>query len=159
MGTACSCPNSVQRHVASMAELVLNLFWIALALPAYWLWRRQSHCVPGSWRISSWQCILVLGCILMLLFPVVSATDDLHFIRPESEELSRTRRVARAAASDRVVNWTGAVGPQPAVLLAASITTPSASDSFLATTVSPLLPIERALTCFGTRAPPVVFSL
>ena len=159
MGTACSCPNSVQRHVASMAELVLNLFWIALALPAYWLWRRQSHCVPGSWRISSWQCILVLGCILMLLFPVVSATDDLHFIRPESEELSRTRRVARAAANDRIVNWVGAGAPQPAILLASSSTATTTSDSFLAIAVNPLLPVGRSLICFGTRAPPAALSL
>jgi hypothetical protein len=69
-------------------ELFLNLLWLLLALPAYCLWRdsRDSRRNGGP---SPLQCLLALGCVLVLLFPVVSATDDLHAMRAEMEESSK----------------------------------------------------------------------
>ena len=66
-------------------ELLLNLAWLLLALPAYWLWRDCAG-MSGRRRPSSFQCLLALGCLLVILFPVVSATDDLHAMRSEMEE-------------------------------------------------------------------------
>ena len=67
-------------------ELLLNLIWLLLALPAFWVWRIAEN-RPGTNKQSR-HCWLTLACILVLLFPVVSATDDLQAMRPEMEEAS-----------------------------------------------------------------------
>jgi len=77
-------------------ELLLNLAWLLLALPAYWLWRR------GTRRFSSLQCLLALGCMLVLLFPVISASDDLHAMRSEMEDSSVSKRAMRQAVAIRI---------------------------------------------------------
>jgi hypothetical protein len=77
-------------------ELVLNLFWLSLLLPAYLLWR-QRKLLNGSSRLAKkpvaalvFAC--VVGCAIVLLFPVISASDDLHAMRPEMEESERAFR-------------------------------------------------------------------
>jgi len=65
-------------------ELLLNLAWMLLAVPAYWLWRRDARSRMAR-RITALQCLLALGCVLVLLFPVISASDDLHAMRAEME--------------------------------------------------------------------------
>lgn len=72
-------------------ELLLNLAWLLLALPAYWLWRHARSLPPGR-RFTSFQCLLALGCMLVVLFPVISATDDLHAMRTEMEESPAGKR-------------------------------------------------------------------
>jgi hypothetical protein len=64
-------------------ELLLNLIWLLLIVPAFLLWKssRRAAGIPQA----SLQ-VLALACILALLFPVVSATDDIQAMRPESEE-------------------------------------------------------------------------
>jgi len=64
-------------------ELLLNIAWLLLALPAYWLWRTATR-GPKARRSSS--VLVVLGCTLAILFPVVSASDDIQAMRPEMEE-------------------------------------------------------------------------
>jgi hypothetical protein len=82
-------------------ELLLNLVWLLLALPAWWLWRGRRS--AGSF--SSWQCLLALGCLLVILFPVVSATDDLRAMRAEMEESPASKRSVRQAANDKPSVW------------------------------------------------------
>jgi hypothetical protein len=72
-------------------ELLLNLAWLLMAVPAYWLWRRASTLPPGR-RFTSFQCLLALGCMLVILFPVISATDDLRAMRTEMEESPASKR-------------------------------------------------------------------
>jgi hypothetical protein len=69
-------------------ELFLNLCWLALLLPAYALWRRRI----SSDRSTSLVFICTLGCVLVLLFPVISASDDLHAIGQAMEESKRSLR-------------------------------------------------------------------
>jgi len=142
-----------------MVELVLNLFLIALALPAYWLWQRQEHTVYSSRRISSYQCVVVLGCILMLLFPVVSATDDLHFIRPESEESSRTRRALKVASTDRGVAGNLAVPSQPMRLGSTAVVALGGFDFFFVIGSHQPRPAGRASTPCCNRPPPAAALL
>jgi hypothetical protein len=84
-------------------ELFLNLCWLSLLLPAYLLWRqRTSSTASATSTRSSTQSsahhplifLCVLGCALVLLFPVISASDDLHAMRPEMEESERSFRHA-----------------------------------------------------------------
>jgi hypothetical protein len=79
-------------------ELLLNLAWLLLALPAYWLWR-DSRTVSRKFRPS--HSLLALACMLVVLFPVISATDDLHAMRAEMEESPSTKRNISQTSSDR----------------------------------------------------------
>src|SRR5579859_4382453 len=72
-------------------ELLLNLAWLLLALPAYWLWR-DSRLAHDGRRFASVQILLALGCMLVVLFPVISATDDLCAMRAEMEETPAGKR-------------------------------------------------------------------
>lgn len=82
-------------------ELLLNLAWLLLALPAFWLWR-GSKTATGGRRSTALQCVLALGCVLVILFPVVSATDDLRAMRNEMEESPANKRTTRVASQDKV---------------------------------------------------------
>jgi hypothetical protein len=75
-------------------ELFLNLCWLSLLLPAWLLWRLRASAAISDRPVGSpAECPLVflcaLGCALVLLFPVISASDDLHAMRPEMEESER----------------------------------------------------------------------
>lgn len=80
-------------------ELLLNLAWLLLALPAYWLWR-DSRCAHGR-RFASIQILLTLGCMLVILFPVISASDDLVAMRAEMEESSSSKRSVCQKAGEK----------------------------------------------------------
>jgi hypothetical protein len=82
-------------------ELFLNLFWLTLAVPAVWLWRRDparsDTTQPWGWI----RPLMLLVCVLVLLFPVVSATDDLHMLQSEMDEPGLSKRVVRPCAGER----------------------------------------------------------
>jgi len=80
-----------------------------LVVPAFLVWRR----VRESPRHRCAQSMLVLACILALLFPVISATDDLHPIRAEMEESSPSKRIVKQSPGAGPAAWTH-VGKTPA---------------------------------------------
>jgi len=82
-------------------ELLLNLLWLTLAFPALWMWRHESVHPQNCRRFARVRPFLLFGCVLMLLFPVVSATDDLHALRQEMEESSPSKRMVRQVAGDK----------------------------------------------------------
>src|SRR5690348_4275263 len=96
-------------------ELFLNLGWLILVVPAIWLWQRE-RVSRKSRRLYS---VLSLGCILMLLFPVISATDDLYAISQETEESSSSpsKRTVTQAAGDKAPCWLGSLGTTPSQLI------------------------------------------
>ena len=81
-------------------EQLLNLAWLLLALPAYWLWRSSRYARTGQ-LLTSLQCLLSLACMLLILFPVVSATDDLHVMRAEMEESQTGKRSIGQSSDER----------------------------------------------------------
>lgn len=81
-------------------ELLLNLAWLLLALPAYWLWRDSRSAHDGR-RFASIQILLALGCMLVILFPVISASDDLQAMRSEMEETPASKRSACQKCGER----------------------------------------------------------
>jgi hypothetical protein len=80
-------------------EIALNIVWLLLLLPALWLYRRQqsNRFAPGS-RLARFAPLLTLGCVLVLLFPVISASDDLHATQFVTEDPGSQRRVKQLAA-------------------------------------------------------------
>ena len=57
-------------------ELLLNLVWLGLAVAC--AIALLSHVPEEKQTHSLWFAITALICIVVLLFPVVSMTDDLH---------------------------------------------------------------------------------
>lgn len=82
-------------------ELLLNLTWLLLAMPAYWLWRQRA----STRQLSSVQCLLALGCMLVILFPVISASDDLVAMRTEMEESPVSKRSLHQGGGDKTPIW------------------------------------------------------
>jgi len=117
-------------------ELLLNLAWLLLALPAYWLWRstRMSH---AERKFSSLQCFLALGCMLVVLFPVISATDDLRAMRTEMEESPASKRSLRQVTGDKASPWNSRLQTSPSIVGAViSFLSPGRPDSSLRTSPS-----------------------
>jgi hypothetical protein len=120
-------------------ELLLNLAWVLLALPAYWLWRRDAGSALAR-RFSSLQCLMALGCVLVLLFPVISASDDLHAMRAEMEDSAISKRTVRQAGSDKNSAWVNRLQSPPATVASAvwMAAQPIGLHDFFVTCLSPL---------------------
>src|SRR5271165_3130499 len=56
-------------------ELLLNLFWFAIAVGGFAGLARTQR---ASARNRDVKALLALSCVLVLLFPIISASDDLH---------------------------------------------------------------------------------
>ncbi len=69
-------------------ELLLNLIWLALAMGAFLVFlRRRPH--SGLDQLPHRRALFALACALLLLFPVVSASDDLHPTQALFEDANR----------------------------------------------------------------------
>jgi hypothetical protein len=133
-------------------ELLLNLVWVLMALPAYWLWRRDTDLRPAR-RVSSLQCLVALGCGLVLLFPVISATDDLHAMRAEMEESATGKRTVRQTGSEKNSAWVNRLQGPPAVVASAMwLVAPEVGR--LEVSVACLSPLARPGSFHAGRAPP-----
>jgi hypothetical protein len=132
-------------------ELLLNLAWLLLALPAYWLWR-SSRTAPASRKFTSLQCLLALGCLLVILFPVISATDDLLVLRSEMEESPVSKRSVRQASQEKVSSWK--LQSPPALIAAATSFAPNDKGRQPVLTLSVCAPPTPVIERTG-RAPPV----
>src|SRR5579872_4044984 len=102
-------------------ELLLNLLWLTLALPAMWMWRHRSVSAKDCRCLDRIRPIVLFGCVLVLLFPVVSATDDLHAMRQEIEESSPSKRMVKQAVVDKSLTRIMTAGPLPALIFPSSI--------------------------------------
>jgi len=77
-------------------EVFLNLCWLFLVVPALLTWRRQEQSSRQRGHVSLLR-LGALGCVLVLLFPVISASDDLHAVRQEMEESSSKLKAGASA--------------------------------------------------------------
>jgi hypothetical protein len=144
-------------------ELFLNLCWLSLLVPACLLWRQRISSdrsgddsgdgSPRSARglVGRHLVLLSLGCALVLLFPVISATDDLHAMRPEMEESERAFRHAGhcACALHALIH-----SSQPALPSSASLT-PAFEQVGTVLAFMPLRPGTFVDPEPASRAPPV----
>jgi hypothetical protein len=70
-------------------ELALNLAWVLLAALMFCLWWRYA---PQTGRDRRMQ-LVALAVLLLVLFPVISVTDDLQAAQNPAETNSCQRRV------------------------------------------------------------------
>lgn len=87
-------------------ETILNLIWFAITLVAIWLWRFRWSASRRNRRHSVRLEAVAMVCILALLFPVISLTDDLHPEVVPVDSISSKRNqcllAASSAQTDRV---------------------------------------------------------
>jgi hypothetical protein len=136
-------------------ELLLNLTWVLLAVPAYWLWRRDAGS-RAQRQASPVVCLLALGCVLVLLFPVISASDDLHAMRAEMEDSSISKRAVRQAGSDKSSAWVNRLQGPPAIVERTSLL-PAFEVRLFEGCVANVSPLSNPCALHAGRAPP--FSL
>jgi hypothetical protein len=135
-----------------MMELLLNIAWVLLALPAYWLWRRNAEDTRGC-GLKPLQCLLALGCVLVLLFPVISATDDLHAMRAEMEDSATSKRAVRQAGGEKNSAWVNRLqAPLAAVASSGWLALPEVRRYEFV--VSSVRPLARQSVLHAGRAPP-----
>jgi hypothetical protein len=135
-------------------ELLLNILWLMLALPAIWLWRRDPAYARSSRRLGYLCPVVLLGCILVLLFPVVSATDDLHAMGQEMEESSPSRRAVKPSGSDKSQSGLSGLGTFPAHVVYLSSVFPGNEACGHVLNRSTRLPEPAQLATNSSRAPP-----
>lgn len=133
-------------------ELLLNLTWLLLAMPAYWLWRSSKGAAEGR-RLTALQCLFSLACALVILFPVISATDDLCVMRAEIEESPSTKRSICHKSTQRICpgKWLG----QPSLALSSSFSVPADDAWHLPPTSARALTSAPAIERTGRAPPPL----
>lgn len=140
----------VQRPFESM-ELLLNIAWIMLALPAYWLCRKAN-----SRGLKPLPCVLTLSCVLVLLFPVISATDDLHAVRAEMEDSAVSKRAVRQSTGDKGSAWANRSHGAPALAASASWL-PMMHAGLFEPAINSVVRVSRPDILIPGRAPPFLF--
>ena len=80
-------------------ETFLNLVWFGVTLAALWLWRFRWTASRRSQRRDTWQEAVAIVCVLALLFPVISLTDDLHPEVMPADSISSKRNFCLLAAA------------------------------------------------------------
>ncbi len=77
-------------------EVLLNTIWLVLAIGGFLFWRPESvRGTPADRGHNRSFAILALASALVLLFPVISLTDDLHGEQATMEDSSRSVIKAR----------------------------------------------------------------
>jgi len=132
-------------------ELLLNLLWIAIALAAFsllWASRGLSSQLP---KVPYWKAVLALACVLALLFPVVSASDDLHPTQAVLEDA--TKRIQQAVAPFQHGPAASFTAMLPA-LLALYLMFALAGSQFLWPVARVVRALDREQTPHDGRSPP-----
>ncbi len=129
-------------------ELFLNFLWLLLFVPAWWVWRRNNR------NFSSLRCLLTLACALVILFPVISATDDLHAAPQAMEESSSSKRTLKHSHSGKVQHHF--YSPPAQVVLAAGALFPVREICARVQDAAVAFPATRRRGIVGERAPPSI---
>jgi hypothetical protein len=133
-------------------ELLLNLLWLTLALPAIWMWRHESVYARDCRRFDRIRPFVLFGCVLMLLFPVVSATDDLRAMRQEMEESSSSKKLVKQAVGDKSLTRLSTAGALPALIFPVWFGRDRVRGQVLVPPVRS--PEQRSIGKSSSRAPP-----
>lgn len=80
-------------------ETTLNLIWLLVTIAAIWLWRFRWSVSRENRRHTLRMESVAMVCVLALLFPVISLTDDLHPETVAVDAASGKRNACLIAAS------------------------------------------------------------
>ncbi len=135
-------------------EVLLNAIWLLVAIGAFLFWRPEKYRkTPTAHDRNTTFGILALACALVLLFPVISLTDDLNAEQVAMEDSSRTVMKARGLAQQ-------CLRAARVPFMAAVSTTPFSADPLHVFSGSVVL-VETRVLCLALisahdgRAPPL----
>jgi hypothetical protein len=132
-------------------ELLLNLIWLALALSTVAFYLRRRH-RSAEKQFRCYQPLLALACVLFLLFPVISASDDLHPAQAVVEDASK--RVQLAIAPLYLQQASAPASMLPAVLVLCLMSALAVLQGLPPVAMTPRL-LEGAIVALPGRAPPL----
>jgi hypothetical protein len=69
-------------------ELVLNFAWLLMCIVLIALWQHYGHKKPVHGATSRTIQLVALGVVLLILFPVISVSDDLMMAQSPAETVS-----------------------------------------------------------------------
>lgn len=126
-----------------------------LAVPAFWYWRHEPAYARNSRGIDRVRPFVLLGCALMLLFPVISATDDLQAMGQVMEERAPTERIIKQfAGGEKSHSHLSGDGTLPATLAYSLSLSPNHQICGLVLIHPVLLPEQTLPGGMSCRAPP-----
>jgi|SRR5579864_3745592 len=134
-------------------ELLLNLVWLLVVAVAIvsWLYHNRDR---STARPRVLLQMITLACILAVLFPAISATDDLHASQLAVEASDVARKVLMSmntVTSSGTVGWLHFL---PALLLLAMAVTPRRKFFTKVSQSRCMLPVAAQLSLLKSRAPP-----
>src|SRR5271166_3951080 len=136
-------------------ELLLNLIWLTLAVGAFIAFARGQRVSARMAQAAYYRSLVALACVAVLLFPIVSASDDLHPTQAVVEEASK--RVQLAVAPLHLLRTSPAQLMLPAILALWLVCALVVLQSFrpLASTACVL---DGAIIPAAGRAPPSCYN-
>ena len=137
-------------------ELLLNTFWLVIAAGALGVWIRRWR--RGAKRQDLPLQLFALGCVLVLLLPVISVTDDLHATTLAVEASGFSRKILKSITpSGALVHpWRPVI---PVVLLLALFSAAARKLVGAAIEQRVLLSVTGFIHPVDGRAPPTVLLL
>ena len=137
-------------------ELVLNILWLLIALGGVSVWRMRWAQQARSRRHEPWHEWTAFVCALVLLFFVVSLTDDLHAELIVLEECCASRRHVNClhSAHDSRQPDHFPTGPVVAIIAASAHSTDFAFEPLFVSAPNSLCVSPEQKSHSG-RAPPI----
>ncbi len=142
-------------------ELLLNLFWLLLAILSLGLWRKHWSQAPRHHDRTCLyrQSLFSLACVLLLLFPAISLTDDLHADQTLVEESSPYRKVIKGWFAGKISTQLGSYSAPYHLAAAPALVSPEAAVVRLPFTDGLPLPNAAVSRSSEGRAPPRISPL
>ena len=134
-------------------ELLLNLFWLILALLAAltcWLVPKPAGEASDAYRS---RLFVLAGCLLALLCPVVSASDDLNALRTDMEESSSGQPSVKKSTAFNSSAWRNGV-PSSAEAVRIGLVRPAREPKEQVSKCPCVSTDQASAKIMGCRAPP-----
>jgi len=130
-----------------LMEFLLNVCWLLLIAPAFWYWARQRG------HAESHRCLITLACLLALLFPVISVSDDLQAMRQEMEDSAPIKRGLRQAGVESVKSQDPLSHPLAQPVVAITVVAKQELGRVILPAI--VLPVQASRNTTSDRAPPL----
>ena len=136
-------------------ELFLNTLWVVIAVASLCVWRTRWAGQRREREHASWRQWTAFVCALVLLFFMVSLTDDLHSELVVFEECSASRRHAACQACPPHAPQKHAARSVYARIMTPEFRHGPTQTDLLTTDLPPAQKFFRADRSFG-RDPPLI---
>jgi hypothetical protein len=138
--------------VAALMELLLNLIWLTIAAGGLLAFMRSRSRSARMAHVPYSQALIALACVVVLLFPVISASDDLHPAQEVVEDASKKLQLAIAPLH---LQRTSPSSCLSAVMVAIGLTFALIVLRPVRSPVPPAQMLDGAIVASAGRAPPL----